>query len=537
VDGRRNRRQEELRSYVPASAGNRSPLKRCTATRLQCGVFFCLTIVLVTCAKPRNPSETQADVLTIGFPEGGASGTELGVGQMTASLSLEGLTQVGADGRAVARLAESWRWENDGKTLRIHLRSDVVFHDGTRLDERIAAVALQQAVARPANRALYSSLSDIAGIKSAAPFSVDIDLTQHSAFLPEDLDLPLGIGDGGIGTGPFRILSRTPTEIVLGRFDQYYLGTPTIRRLVVRPVGTLRTAWTSLLRGDVDMVTDVPHDVAEFVSNDDVEVIPYERRYQFVIAFNSRKRPFSSALVRRALNTAINREDLITRVLRGRGTPATGPVWPKYWAYDRTVPSYAYDPALVNSLLDGAGYRLNSTTSRSAPPARFRFNCILPANFAILERIGLEVQRQLYNVGVDMQFDVLPVEEYNARIQSGRFDAVLIDLISGPTPNRSYIFWRSAKRFKGLNVFGYENAEVEALFDTLRTSTNDAATRSATRGLERAFVDDPPALFLVWNERARAVRRNFKIPRDVGRDPIQTLWKWAPSDALQTAAR
>jgi peptide/nickel transport system substrate-binding protein len=285
------------------------------------------------------------------------------------------------------------------------------------------------------------------------------------------------------------------------------------------------------------MVTDVPHDVAEFVSNDDVEVIPYERRYQFVIAFNSRKKPFSSALVRRALNTAINREDLISRVLRGRGTPATGPVWPKYWAYDRTVSSYAYDPALVNSLLDGAGYRLNSATSRSAPPSRFRFNCILPANFAILERIGLEVQRQLYNVGVDMQFDVLPVEEYNSRIQSGRFDAVLIDLISGPTPNRSYIFWRSAKRFKGLNVFGYENAEVEALFDTLRTSTNDAATRSATRGLERAFVDDPPALFLVWNERARAVRRNFKIPREVGRDPIQTLWNWAPTDALQTASR
>ena len=152
--------------------------------------------------------------------------------------------------------------------------------------------------------------------------------------------------------------------------------------------------------------------------------------------------------------------------------------------------------------------------------------------------MGLEIQKQLYAVGVDMQFQVVPIDEYDALIREGRFEAVLLDSISGPTIDRAYIFWHSAKKTRGINVFGYENPEAERLFDILRTSTNDGAIRSAVRGLQRVFVDDPPALFLAWNERARAVRRDFRIPEEPGRDPIQTLWRWTPAPPqVLTASR
>jgi ABC-type oligopeptide transport system substrate-binding subunit len=154
-----------------------------------------------------------------------------------------------------------------------------------------------------------------------------------------------------------------------------------------------------------------------------------------------------------------------------------------------------------------------------------------------MERVALSIQRQLYNIGVDMDLESVPAEEQDARIREGRFEAVLIDMISGPTPGRAYIFWRSAREFKGLNVFGYENEEDERIFNVLRTSTNDAAVRLATRELQRVFMEDPPALFLAWNERARAVRRDFDIPNEPGRDPLLSLWRWKPisnSQALST---
>jgi peptide/nickel transport system substrate-binding protein len=227
------------------------------------------------------------------------------------------------------------------------------------------------------------------------------------------------------------------------------------------------------------------------------------------------------------LNAAVNRETLVNKVLQGRGFASAGPIWPKYWAYDQSMGSYSYDPSLASSLLDSSGLRMPATSTTTAgPPARFRFTCIVPAGFAEWQRIALEVQKNLYSVGVDMQFKVVPFGQFDELIRKGDFQAALINMISGPTPGRAYIFWRSAKRFRGLNVFGYENPEAERLFGVLRIESNEAAVRSATRGLQRVFAEDPPALFLAWNQRARAVRRVFQMPDEPGRDPVYTMSKW-----------
>jgi ABC-type transport system substrate-binding protein len=205
-----------------------------------------------------------------------------------------------------------------------------------------------------------------------------------------------------------------------------------------------------------------------------------------------------------------------------------GPVYPKYWAYDSNQPGYQHDPTAAAKLLDAAGYPLSRTVAAGAPHVRFRFTCLLPENFAVWQRLALEIQRSLLNIGVDMQLKVVPFEEFNELAAAGGFEAAFLDMISGPTPTRPYIWWRSAKNFRGVyNVFGYENADAERLFEMLLRSTNEAVIRSATSQLQRIFLDDPPAVFIAWDTRARAISRRFSWPDNS--DPMWTLWSWSPA--------
>ena len=467
------------------------------------------------------------------MPESTGGGPNVGIRELTDGQTLESLTQVGADGKAAPGLAERWSWENDGRRLRVRLRSGVALHDGTELDAARAAASLTQVVNRPGNRMLYPSFPDITAITADGKLDVVIDLSRQSAFLPEDLVLNIGFAPGNVGSGPFRpVESESPDEFVLERFDRFRLGPPQIQRIVVRPFETLRTAWTSLLRDEVDMVTDVPPEAVEFIRNDDIQVFTFPRRYQYLIAFNSRQAPVNSPAVRRALNLAVNRQAILTNVLQDRGEAATGPLWPHYWAYDASIGAFNFDPSAAVSLLEAAGYRLDKTSATGdRAPARLRFTCLIPAGFSVWERVGLEVQKHLYNIGVDMQFQVVSFQEFDTRVREGRFDAALFDPISGPTPARSYIFWQSALHHKGLNVFGYENAEAARLFEVLRADTNEGAIRSATRRLQSVFLDDPPALFIAWNQRARAVRREFQIDQEANRDPMLTMWQWGPGSS------
>jgi peptide/nickel transport system substrate-binding protein len=285
------------------------------------------------------------------------------------------------------------------------------------------------------------------------------------------------------------------------------------------------------------MVTDVPADAVEFIRNDDVRVVSFARRYQYLVGFNARHAPFNLPLVRRALNMAIDRDALIRKVLQGHAQPSTGPLWPKHWAYNKSLAPYRFDPGLAASLLNSAGLRADKTSGR--PGARFRFTCLIPEDFSVIERVALEVQKQLYDVGIDMQFEVIPIKEFTDRVQQGRFDAMLIDMVSGPTVGRSYMFWRSAAKYPGgLNTFGYENANAEELFDVLRASTNEIAIQSAFSRMQEVLLEDPPALFLAWNERSRAVRRDFRIVQDSQTDPadpVYSIWRWTISPEPQSA--
>ena len=117
----------------------------------------------------------------------------------------------------------------------------------------------------------------------------------------------------------------------------------------------------------------------------------------------------------------------------------------------------------------------------------------------------------------------------------GTFDAVLFDVISAPTLLRVYLMWYSQA---GGNPGGFGNATVDAAFDRVRAAETEVAYREAVAGLQQAFLDDPPAIFLAWQQRARAVSKRFAVPPpEGGRDIISTLHLWTPRNDERLASR
>jgi len=462
-------------------------------------------------------------VIRVAVPETGSEQSDIGLGSIWQVLSLEGLTARGPDGRPQPRLAESWTVSEDGLVWRLALRPDVVFHDGTPLKATEAKRALDGALSRRRQSPLYPGLLDVRNVGTEGDHTLIIELTRPSAFLLDDLDVPLSkpsASGPAVGTGPFHAEFVSSTEVRLRAHDGYYRGRPSIRSVVFKAYPTLRQAWAGLLRGDIEVVSDVSADALAFLGDRTVAADSFPRRYAYVLAFNSARPQFRNPVVRHALNFAVNRDAIIRTVLKGRGRAASAPVWPEHWAYDRSVAGYAFDPQRAAAAL--------GTTDLTGRPgtARLRFTCLIPADHAVFERIALMLQRDLFDVGVDLEFESVALSDFDARLRAGRFDAVLIDLLSGPSLSRVYSFWRSPGEFSGLNVFGYRNAEADEWLDRLRFATDDAAIRAATGRLQRIMTDDPPGIFLAWSERARAVSRRIAVPASPGRDPFQSLWQW-----------
>jgi ABC-type transport system substrate-binding protein len=147
----------------------------------------------------------------------------------------------------------------------------------------------------------------------------------------------------------------------------------------------------------------------------------------------------------------------------------------------------------------------------------------VPQNFALWERMALIAQRDLAQIGVDMQLESVPFSTFNERIGKSDFDAVVMELVAGNSVSRPYFFWHS----RGLlNAWGYSNRKVDDALDGIRRARDDKAYREAFHSFQVESIEDPPAVFLALGEVTRAVSNRFYVAAQPGSDIIATIPEW-----------
>ena len=455
----------------------------------------------------------SASVLRLGVARFSPNSPVGGLRQLAQIISAESLVRVREDGRAEALLSSGWTFSPDGRSIIFQLRQGVKFHDGSPLTSQTVASLLPGAL-----KSLIGPVySDIEAVRSSGDTAVEVRFQRAAPFLLEAFEAPIQkAGTTVIGTGPFMVPAETPTEL-RANLD-YYLGRPFIQRITVTNYPSVRTAWAEMLRGNVDWLYDVDNDgLVGLEGNSTVEIFKYVRHYQYAIAFNSEAPGLKPKDVRRALNFAIDRPALVQGALGGNGIPSSTPVPPQHWAFRSDLPTFALDSQRAAALLKKG----------------FHFSCLFPPE-AVNERLALELKRQLAEVGIDMQVEELPQEQIRERFKNGQFEAALIETLSGPTLFRPYLFWHTAG---SQNPGRLGNSTVDDALDRLRFASSEDEYRQAVGGLQQAFVDDPPAIFLAWAGRARAVSKRFVVPPpEPGRDILGTLRLWKPAGDAKLAS-
>jgi peptide/nickel transport system substrate-binding protein len=435
-----------------------------------------------------------------------------GMRQVAQNQSVEALVRIADDGRPTPWLAQSWDYSADGRTLRVHLRPHVTFHNGQPVTAATVADLLNRSLSEFMDRAF----EDVERISASGDNELEFALRRHSPFILEALDIQLqSPGSNPAGTGPFQPAGPTsPTDLLAN--DHYYLPRPIIDRIAVSTFPTVRAAWAEMLRDHLDMLYDVGTDALDsFERSNKIGVYTYVRPYQYAIIFNTNGATFRSAKIRRAIDQAIDRDLIVREGLNGHGIASSGPMWPHHWALGSAAKRQMFQPEVA---------------ARTLANEQLHFTCLVPADY---ERLALIVKRQLQAVGVSMDVKELRPDEIYAAMARRDFEAVLFDVVSGPSTFRPFRWWHSGTKTPS----GFSSQAVDASMDQIRHSASDDEYRAGVSAFQQAAAEDPPAVFLAWSERARAVSKRFVVPNaEPGRDILSTLRFWNPV-ADQTAAR
>ena len=445
----------------------------------------------------------------------------------------EGLVKFAPDLSIVPGLASSWTVSKNELVYTFRLRQGVKWHDGTAFDGDDVKFTFGAAVATSSQSAARTVLTTyikrlkVTGnavvITLREPYSPLLSVLATQLQILPSHKLRGNIYDAGfrqtpVGTGPFKITGRTNGALTLSANTSYWGFRPYAAKIILSDAPDTASQQAGFLAGELDVIAYVPTAMAGLRAQG-FPVYAGAANSTHGIILDLQNPILQDVRVRQALALGLDRRRAKQLHYAG-GILANSVVSTAYGPYhDTKVKPIAFDPASARTVLDNAGWKLDSRSGvRSKNGEQLQLtHYAWPAQQ--WQDIAAIAQASWKDIGVDIKI-VRADNSQIATVVSGKYDIAPLGLglTNDPISGLVQLLHTTTRTFKEggtLNVFHYSNREVDSILDkATRTSNRAARIKAAHTVQQRARTGMPfipiayPALELITKKNIVLHERN-----------------------------
>jgi peptide/nickel transport system substrate-binding protein len=429
-------------------------------------------------------------------------------------------------------LAENWQISGDQKTITFKLKPNLKWADGKPLTSQDVLFTWRLVIDEK-TRSPYASdyqLVKKANAPDALTFSVSYDQAYAPALdswaglqilpkhLLENQDIhTTAFARNPIGSHYYKLdswkhgenlkLSRNPTSV---------LGAAKIDKLVTRIIPDNSAQFLELMADNIDLMGLDPIKYSR--------IIPARPELQKKLAlykelgnsytylgFNLKHKPFDDIRVRKAINYAIDKQEIIDGVYLGLGINIASPYKPGTRWSNPDLRPYPYDPNKAKALLKEAGFvdsNGDGILERDGKP--FSFEIITNQNKE-REKSAVLIQRRLKDVGIDVQIRAIEWASFISRfIKTGDFDAVVLGWSFSLDPDQFSICHSSQNQPGQFNFIGYNNPKIDKLLEQGRLEMDADKRMKIYHEFAKVLLEDSPIVYLSAGYGLSAIHKRVK---------------------------
>ena len=291
--------------------------------------------------------------------------------------------------------------------------------------------------------------------------------------------------------------------IKLEKNPKSVLGPANIDQLIERIIPDPAAQFLELMADNIDSMTLDPITYARIIPSRpalQARLNQYKElgnSYTY-LGFNLKRKPFDDVRVRKAINYAIDKQEIIDGVYLGLGIAIASPYKPgTRWSNPNLTP-YPFDPAKARQLLAEAGYidtNGDGIVERNGKP--LSFEVLTNLGNKQREKTAVIIQRRLKEVGIDTRIRTLEWASLLTNfIKPGDFDAVVMGWGLGLDPDQ-YSIWHSSQQGPGqFNFIGYNSPAVDQLLEQGRLEFDPQKRMQIYHDFAKVLYDDSPLVYL-----------------------------------------
>jgi oligopeptide transport system substrate-binding protein len=432
----------------------------------------------------------------------------------------EGLTrQESVAARPVPGLAERWDISPDGKTYTFHLRPNLAWSTGEPLTAQDVVYSwlreLNPATASDYAGQLYylkngeayntGKINDPSqvGVHALDPLTVQVELNHPTLFFLDLCAMPLTSvvprltiekhGDQWLNarplpvSGPYELAYWRLNDRIRLRKNPRYWDAANTRSAIIDflPVSSPNTALNLYANGQADIVWDkelIPAElVDELLRRPDFHSYPFLGSY--FVRFNVTRKPFGDPRVRQALALAVDKEQIVRKILRARGRPTSALV-PAGTANYVSPAGLGHDPERARQLLAEAGF----PGGKGFPRFEYLFDSGAGGK-KLHEEIAIELQ-QMWHQELGIEMDLRPVETQVFWGMLSRLDFTVARSSWTADYNDANTFLSMFITGDGNNETGWSNARYDELLHQANETVDPAQREKDFQQAESILIHD-----------------------------------------------
>ena len=431
-----------------------------------------------------------------------------------------GLVALDEEMKVEPDIAKNWTISEDGTRYVFELRDDVRFHSGKAVTANDVKYSWERACSPSTNSMTAPTyLGDIVGAKDVIngnalelsgvaviddhTLQVDIEaprsyflekLTYPTAFVVDSKTVARGANwwRQPNGTGPFKLSLWEPGSLVELQANTHYYG----KQPLVDTIQFLLLAGVPMSlyeRGDIDVLSvdsGYMDQVTDPANPLHLELQSTPELSLFYIGFDVTKPPFDDLYVRLAFCHAVDRERIVSVLLKDSVGLAGGILPAGMPGYDPTLDPYQYDPELARELLAKSSYG----SADALPPVT-----VTVSGYAndVPSYIAAALYGWQENLGVAASVRQLEPEVFLYYLESEHDEAFSMGWVADyPSPDNflGTLFGVG----ESYNLSGYSNPELESLLQQAAAEVNEERRLELYQRAERVVVADAPCLPLTY---------------------------------------
>ncbi|HEU5139212.1 MAG TPA: ABC transporter substrate-binding protein [Bacillales bacterium] len=439
-------------------------------------------------------------------------------------------------------LAKDWKISDDGKVYTFTLREGIKFQNG----EKFTADAVVFNFNRwkngkgkfPYYPSMFGGYGDKSVIKSVeavdehtvkftlvrplAPFLKDLAMSPFAIASPKAIQkYGKDYGKHPVGTGAYKFVEWKPNNtITLKKYEDYWKdGLPKLDRVIFKVIKSNRARLTALENGEIDLMLGLnPSDIKEVKGKKDLQVFYRPPLNIGYLGLTVTREPFGNVKVRKAMNYAINKKEIVNAFYADAAKVAVSPLPPTIAGFNSELDPYEYNPEKAKQLLAEAGYPDGFKMELWAMPVPRPY---MPNG----KKIAQAMQADLKKVGIDAKIVSYDWATYLDKASKGEADAFLLGWTSdnGDADNVLYTLL-STDSIGSNNYTAYSNKELDKILKKAQKITDEEKRNQLYKEAQEIIHKDAPWVPIVHSTPALAGDANvtgFK-PHPTGSD---RLWR------------